>query len=671
MKKTFIVILVLVVAILGISYTLIFTQMGNNLLKPLVESKLNEHSPIPLKLKVFSLRPSKLTISATHNDSLDIKMGADFSLWNQSFKGNLLATGKNPSSEVKTFHLKSNFKGNIYNFVLNISSDIASSQTHIQARIKSFEIEELQAKITALKLNELLMVLEKTPYTSGNVNIEASLKGNLETGINGNLKAEIQKGKIDPELAKKHLHIDIPKSNFSLQLKADFDNKLIKNNLKFISNFGNINTSGQFKIPNFEIDNKFDISLSDIAPLGIVVGQNIRGGLNSKGTLKGNKDNIHIQGFSDIANSDTKYSFNLDNFIPQKIRFNVRKISIEKLLWMLHQPQYIKGEANFMGNMANLRSLSVSGRAKANTNPNIIKKHFSINIPDEYFTIQTGAMVTNGVGNFDFNVESALGYFRLQNGDININDKYADGNYQLLIRDLSKLKGVAGRQMNGKIEANGNIKYDKIFSMDFQSTSLGGKIDGRVNPKELYVNFNGVGIKKMLDTLEIPAILNGTAQGDLNYDLISQKGKISASIKDAKIIHTQIGDVFKKYAGIDVNAQVFDGANFFSDIDKGKLNGKLSMQSDDIEIDSEYLKVDMVQNTIHSKFKFSSHQNYIYLLLDGNIHAPKTQVDASALIKNQTLKDIQNNADKRIEKFIPADKQEKAKKLLGEVFKKL
>lgn len=650
---------------------LLFTQMGNNLLKPIVESKINQYSPIPLKLEVFSLRPSKLDISATHKNSLEIKMGADFSLWNQSFKGNLLAIGKNPSSEMKTFHLKSNFKGNIYNFALGISSDIASSNTHIQARIKSFKIEELQGKITALKLDELLALLEKTPYTSGNLDIEANLKGNLKTGINGDLKAEIQKGKINPELAKKHLNIDMPKNNFSLQLKADFDNKLIKNNLKFISSFGNINTSGQLQIPNLEIDNKFDISLSNIAPLGVVVAENIRGKFDSRGTLKGNKNNIHIQGFSDIANSDTKYSFNLDNFIPKKIRFNVRKISIEKLLWMLHQPQYIKGEASFMGNMSNLKSLSISGRTKANTNPNIIKKYFQINVPDEYFTIQTGAMISNGVGNFDFNVESALGYFRLQNGDINTNDKYADGSYQLLIRDLSKLKELSGLEMNGKIEANGNIKYDKIFNMDFQSTSLGGKINGRVNPKDLYVNFDGVGIKKVLDTLEIPAILNGIAQGDLNYDLISQKGKISASIKDGKIIHTQIGDVFKKYAGIDVNAQIFDGANFFSDINKGKLDGKLSMQSDDIEIDSEYLKVDMTQNTIHSKFKFSSHQDHIYLLLDGNIHAPKTQVDASALIKNETLKNIQNNADKAIKKFIPIDKQEKAKKLLGEVFKKL
>lgn len=671
MKKTLIVIFVLLVAILGITYTLAFTQMGNNLLKPLVESKLNQYSPIPLRLEVFSLRPSKLKIFATHNDSLDIKMMADFSLWNQSFRGNLLAVGKNPSSEMKAFHLKSSFKGNIYNFVLGISSDIASSQTHIQAKIKSFEVQELQAKITALKLNELLTLLEKTPYASGNVNIEANLKGSLETGINGNLKAEIQQGKIHPELAKKYIHIDIPKSIFSLQLKADFDNKLIKNNLKFISNFGNINTSGQFKIPNLEIDNKFDISLSDIAPLGILVAQNIRGGLNSKGTLKGNKNNIHIQGFSDIANSDTKYSFNLNNFVPEKIRFNVRKISIEKLLWMLDQPQYIKGQASFMGNISNLKSLSISGRAKANTNPNIIKKHFHINVPDEYFTVQTGAMITNGVGNFDFNVESAIGYFRLQNGDVNINDKYADGTYQLLIRDLSNLKGIAGREMNGKIEANGNIKYDKIFSIDFQSTSLGGKINGRANPKDLYVNFDGVGIKKILDTLEIPAILNGTAQGDLNYNLISQKGKISASIKDGKIIHTQIGDVFNKYAGIDVNAQIFDGANFFSDIDNGKLDGKLSMQSDDIEIDSQYLKVDMTQNTIHSKFKFSSHQNYIYLLLDGNIHAPKTQVDVSDFIKNHSLKNIQNNTQKAIEKFIPTDKQEKTKKMLGEIFKKL
>ncbi|MDO7253251.1 hypothetical protein [Helicobacter cappadocius] len=670
MKKIIFFILLILIVLLIFGYVVAFTQIGNNLLKPFLQSKINQYSPISLELKDFSLRPTYIKISAIHNHSMDVKLKAHFSLWNQNFQGNLLANGKIFfESEIKNFNIKSNFKGNIRNFIINASSNIANSNSHIQAKIESFRLEELKAKIIGLKIDDLLSFLEKSPYVGGNIDINADLKGNWHTAMSGKINGQIQKGTINSELAKKNLHINIPKDTFSLDLNADFENQTIKNNLKFTSNFGNISTDGEIQIPTFEINNHYNISLVDIAPLGLILSQNIRGGFKSTGILKGNEKNLLIQGYTDIANSDSKYSFNLSKFIPQKFQFDVKKISVDKMLWMFYKPQYIRGVATFMGNMSNSRSLSISGRVKANTNPSIIKKYTQVNIPDVFFTVQTGAMITDGIGNFDFNVESALGYFRLKNGDIDFNNAYANGNYDLLVRDLSKLKGLIGRDLNGKIEADGIIKYDKGISAKFQTTSLDGKINGRINPKNLYANFDGVNIDKLFDMLKIPAILNGDIQGDLNYDITSEKGKISTSIKDAKITHPQITNIFRKYRGIDTDVQVFEGANFFSNIDKGNLDAKLTMQSTDINLDSQYLKIDIIKNKISSKFKISSHQDYIYMFIDGNLNEPIIQLDPSELIKKATMKNIQKNADKAIKKILRPDNQEKVKKFLDDVRK--
>ncbi|PAF53700.1 hypothetical protein BKH42_04165 [Helicobacter sp. 13S00482-2] len=672
MKKTIFFILLVLIVLLGICYVLIFTQIGNNLLKPLVQSKINQYSPVPLELKTFSLRISELNISAIHKDSLNIKLKAHFSLWHQNFRGDLIAELKNPlTPEAKTFNINSSFEGNIYDFFINTNSDIANSNTSIQTKIKSFKIQELQAKVTGLKLDELLILLKKPPYVSGKLDVNANLKGNWNTSINGQLNAQIQKGLINPELVKNNLHINVPKNDFSLDLKADFKDKIIQDELNFISNFGDIKTKGEVQIPTLQINNQYDISLFNIAPLGILLSKNIRGSFKSKGVLKGDKNNLQMMGYSDIANSNSKYLLSLNQFRLEKFRFDVKKISIEKLFWMFYQPQYLNGTATFMGNMNNSKSLSISGRAKANTNPDIIKKYSQIQVPDAYFIIQTGAMIVDGTGNFDFNIESGLGYFRFKNGNINLKKPYVDGTYDLLVRDLSKLEGFTKKQFNGKLQANGNIKYDKAIDIDFQTTSLGGIAQGRFNPKNFYVNFNEINVKRLLETLQIGTVLNGSASGELNYDLTSEKGKISAFIKDGKIAHTQISDIFKKYSGIDINLQVFEIANFNSNIDKGNLDAELTMQSNQIKISSEYLKINIPKNTIHSKVKFSSSKDYIYVTIDGNLKGPKTQLDANTLIKSEGMKKIQKNIGEILNKIIPPQKEQEAKKLLDKISKKL
>jgi amino acid permease len=42
--------------ITALVYTLLFTSMGNNILRPVIQAKINENSPIKVKLDEFFLR---------------------------------------------------------------------------------------------------------------------------------------------------------------------------------------------------------------------------------------------------------------------------------------------------------------------------------------------------------------------------------------------------------------------------------------------------------------------------------------------------------------------------------------------------------------------------------------------------------------------------------------
>ena len=85
MKKIALILISFFTLLVVLTYTLAFTQMGNNLLKPTIESKINASSPVPIKLKEFTLTTKTLRVLIELDASNSILAYGSYSLFTQTF----------------------------------------------------------------------------------------------------------------------------------------------------------------------------------------------------------------------------------------------------------------------------------------------------------------------------------------------------------------------------------------------------------------------------------------------------------------------------------------------------------------------------------------------------------------------------------------------------------
>lgn len=671
----------IVLAFLIIVFTLLFTQLGNNILKPIVQSQISKYAQLPLKVEKFSLRLSSLHLLISQKDHIQANLKVDFSLFSQEFQGyfnlntqnlhqlhNLFSVQLN-----RGFQISSTFQGKLQDFIFEVMSDIANSRTHIKARIKNFGLEEAQAQGQNLEINKL--PITQASYMVGRLNFQANIKKETNNKLQGKILAELQGGEINEKLIKKDFKFNIPKTNFSLLIKADIKNNTIENNFEFFSNIGSIATKGTIEIANLTINNNYQVALSNLSTLAPILKIALRGTFKTNGTIKSdpkNPNTLIVKGNTNIADSSSIYQVTLENFSLKQVNIESKNLAIHKILWMLHLPEYIDAQAN-LKLQANDFDKAFSLDAKANINGKTqnkpIETAFNIDMPDKTFGLKMKAHAQGGVGKFDIDFDGPLASLNIKQADFNITKLSTQGNYNLTLPDLKQFEFITGKKLQGALELNGKFEYGKNLYLDFASRSLGGLLKGKLENNDFSAHLNKLNSKKIFYLLQIPEILDALVEGNMDYNLQKDTGNVSFLLENGKIIPNQLTQAFKQYTKFDIAKEVFEIIRFDSSIKKWIIDGKLDMESDDVKIISDYLKVDLPKNKIDTKIKLSLKSDFIYAILSGNLNSPKTQIDATHLIKSQAINAVSKSTDKAVEKYIPKENQDKVKNILNKALK--
>ena len=180
-----------------------------------------------------------------------------------------------------------------------------------------------------------------------------------------------------------------------IEEKVNLDQNNVKlkvNNFILTSNYLNfdasindnskINISGDLSIFKKSVDLKYDIKINDLSTLKNLTKQEFKGPLVTNGIFIGNEDEAIIQGTSDIAQSQTKYYFNLEDFEPRNINVQIKNAKIEDLLILLNKPIYAKGDLNILAdiknaNISNLDGMIVSKISNGKIDNDVINKEFN------------------------------------------------------------------------------------------------------------------------------------------------------------------------------------------------------------------------------------------------------------------------------------------------------
>lgn len=673
----------IVVGLLLLVYVLVFSPIGNFIFKPVVQSQIDKYSPVPLTLSTFSVGLTGLEIVIKNEPKLEITLKGDYNLFTLNIDTALNVNASDISlfDEVAgmplsgAFVLEASAKGKVFGALsAQAHSNIAKSKTDIKVELQNLNPLKIYADIAHLELAEVLAMIGQKPYVEGVLSLDADIIGNENMEFSGKNILEIKQGDFSQRLIAKDFGIQVPKTTFTIHQESIFDKKDIKQDFVFDSNVGKIKLSSTSNIESFDTKGVYSIVLSDISAFTPLLGMKVRGALRTEGSIEGGLENILIAGKTDIADSASTYSANIVKSALAKVKFDTQNLRIEKLLYMIYQPQYIsasvggKAEAwDFDKGISTQANFSLKG---ITSNP-VIKKEFDLDMPNTPFSANLNAKLDKGVGNANLIFDSNLARLNVPNIAIDLHKGAYSSPYSAILPDLKKLKFATKIELVGKFEANGDFALSENLRATFHTKSLGGNVDAELNGDNFNAKIKEVDLDSVLSMAQIQKVFSSKVNGDLVYNTASEKGTLKARLDNGRFLKNQLTDALKQYAKFDATGLVFNNISLNSDINKMVLNSALNMQSGDFSLSGQNIITDLEKSTINAKLKTTLKKDTLGIKLSGNLTSPKVELDLGELLKSRLGNEVQKSVGKELEKTLDKHIDEGTKKEIGNTLKKL
>lgn len=673
----------IVVGLLLLVYVLVFSPIGNFIFKPVVQSQISKYSPVPLTLSTFSVGLTGLEIVIKNEPKLEITLKGDYNLFTLNIDTALNVNASDISlfDEVAgmplsgAFVLEASAKGKVFGALsAQAHSNIAKSKTDIKVELQNLNPLKIYADIAHLELAEVLAMIGQKPYVEGVLSLDADIVGNENMEFSGKNILDIKQGDFSQRLIAKDFGIQVPKTTFTIHQESIFDKKDIKQDFVFDSNVGKIKLSSTSNIESFDTKGVYSIVLSDISAFTPLLGMKVRGALRTEGSIEGGLENILIAGKTDIADSASTYSASIVKSALAKVKFDTQNLRIEKLLYMIYQPQYISAS---VGGKAEAWDFDKGISTQANfylkgvtSNP-VIKKEFDLDMPNTPFSANLNAKLDKGVGNANLIFDSNLARLNVPNIAIDLHKGAYSSPYNAILPDLKKLKFATKIELVGKFEANGDFALSENLKATFHTKSLGGNVDAELNGDNFNAKIKEVDLDSVLSMAQIQKVFSSKVNGDLVYNTASEKGTLKARLDNGRFLKNQLTDALKQYAKFDATGLVFNNISLNSDINKMVLNSALNMQSGDFSLSGQNIITDLEKSTINAKLKTTLKKDTLGIKLSGNPTSPKVELDLGELLKSRLGNEVQKSVGKELEKTLDKHIDEGTKKEIGNTLKKL
>ncbi len=663
--KIFMYIVGLLVTLLIGIYALLFTGLGNSLLRPVVESKIGERLKMPVKLKKFHLSMNDLELIIYLTNKNGVRIYGDYSLFAQSFDLKydikLLSlseleplTKRQLAGELKS---KGTLKGTPELINIDGISDIARSATSYHIELTKFDVTSIKARIKSLQVGELLAILKKPKYAYALLDLDLDFKNIKPHQLDGVVHLATQKGHFVSAVVKRELGVRIPHTRFSMQLDAKLKQEDIEYDSLFDSNLMKLATSGNVTPDPLQTDLVYKASIKELALLKPLTNADLRGSLNLHGTLKGDKKRMLLELFSDVASSKTSALVTLQDLRPSSVDATLNHIRLEKLFYMLKQPRYASGDCSIKAKIENLKLGELKGDITTITTGEInnlyMSKRYKFKhpMPKAHFRLRSISTLDGSNINTLATLASNLANVSVKEARFDLNKMTLDSDYMLNIPSLKNLYFVTERELRGKLDAQGEIHSGKTVHITAKSKVAGGLMEVKLENDKLHIDLSDVETKQLLWMFAYPEILNGDLFAKVDYDLAKQKGIATANLKDGKFAKNNLFDLLNRFKKVDLYREYFNG-NAKADINKEKIATVFDLKARKAEIKSDRTLLDTKRSQIDSVLHIKVEKTPVTVLLSGDIDKPKIDVDMQAFMRTKEGKKLEKKANKEIKRFL-------------------
>lgn len=593
MKKIALIIISTILLSLGLVYTLLFTSLGNSILKPSIENKINAYAPLKLELSEFALDTSTIKILIKIDEDNTVVAEGTYSIFAQTFdidyhvdlgklsSFNELAQAK-LSGELKT---DGNVNGNMDLFKIKGQSHLAQSDTKYSIIVKDLALEKAAIKLTDARIQDFLAMAGQEPYAKGKIDLHMQVNDLTPERMKADLALDLKKATLNAKVLKKEFGLTLSKTGLSSELKANLQGEDLKYIFDLNSELAMLSSKGKMNVTRKSIDSVYSVNIAELALLQSITSSAIRGPFSTQGKINGDTKKLLIKGETDVASSKSSYDVSLKDLQASKVIVTIKDASLEKLLYMLGEEKYAKATINADIQLNDLNPKTLDGKAliklsKGKINQGIMKRSFDVNLPKTDFDFQSQVNLQGKNVNYTLALNSNLAKINSK-GDFQPESMYTKASYDINIKELALLKPLTGSVLRGPLSTSGGLEGDK------KELHLKGKSDlakstttyditlKEYAPTSALVNIKNARLSKLLYLTDQP----NYAEGNLNLNtqltsIASLNGKIKMNISKG-LVHKSL---VKRDFNISMPYTKFEMQSD-STIKDDKLTAKTSLKS--------------------------------------------------------------------------------------------
>ncbi len=646
-------------------YIVAFTPVGNALLKPMVEAKIQEQTKVDSKLETFSLSMSDFEIVLELDKGNLIIAKGGYSIFAKSFDASYEINFKNLKALEPILNMPLNgafntdgtIKGDLAFMKIDGKSSVGDGDTSYSVELSDLNPTSIIANMKNASLASLLYLGAKNPYATADINLDINLKNITPHKLDGEIKLSTKNGTINPEFMKSDFNVTIPKTSFNMNLDAKLKGDDLEYSYDLASNLFKIESSGKLIPEPFKADLKYALDIKDLEVLKPITGADIRGALKLNGTLSGDKEKLVVRANSDVAASQTTIEALLKDFVPTSLRAKITNLDVAKLLYMIKQPHYADALFSAEADISDARADSLKGEVKSSIANGVFdsaylsKEYaFSSLMPKSTFNAQTTTVLKDGVADTKVDFNSNLANLDIKSAKFNIKDGSLKSDYVVDISDLNSLYFVTNQHMRGAFAAKGELSKTKDLDFTLFSNVSGGKLDAKLHNDDFSANLSDIKTTKLLYMLMHPEVVDATLNAKVNYNLAQSKGVFDGDIINAVFAKNQTFDLIKQFTKVDMYRENFNG-KVGANINKENILASLDMRSKETSIKTKDTKLNTKTNQMNSDLTIVIKNDTVNANLNGDINSPKVSIDLEKFLKSETGKKVVEKIDKLFKKL--------------------
>jgi len=600
MKKlltiAFLIVSFLVLALAGLLF-FSFSETGNGALKPYLQQKLEEEIGMPVEVKAFKLESGASSVDVVINKQASVHVETEHDLWSQSFKGMYhLKTDKFTYEDItlKDTEIKGNFEGVSENISIDGKGTALGAALEYRFNIIDEMAQKIIVNMQGAQLAEVLQLLGHPALAQGTIDIEINMPEMGEATASGYGHIVLKKAYFNRTLVKELYDYTLPKKSY---VEGTVDATLEGQSVQLVGNVQSNLFALQIKdaVMNMDSDEVKAAYRLDVEDMRILTKNKLAGPLKVDGNVERKDETMLVTGSSHSLGGI------LDFAIDKTAKVTLEKLSLEKLLSFLKQPDYAKGELSgslVLDDVEEKSGSYILHVDKGVLNPETVEKMAGYRIPEENtFSFESEGTIDKEMLTGNVGVESTLSNMTFSSFEYDLKQKSLSSEYDILIHDVNALISKTKNVKATSVSVKGSLQLTDTLSISGVTKGLGKEVSFAYDSKTAKVDISELSVEKVLALSGLPVYVKGTIDSHIDFtNLDPEEGTFS--LQSSKLI-TQ-PDEMKKLTGESVNMNaVVESSGTFKE-GKGTINTKVKSSVGDM----------MLENMVYDSQKKSLKSDY-------------------------------------------------------------